>query len=152
MRSASLSPGRLVEVESAEDCRDAEGRSGDRWRRDRGVEHTREFHEVERERKAAGKGGTSQEGEKKERKRGGGWKREGERKRKRGKKGKEEDWVRERVDTGFAWTARLVGKTVGRGRSSTSCPCECMCVGTFVRVRLYERTRTWLDYETLTGI
>lgn len=74
------------------------------------------------------------------------------RERKRGKKGEEEDWVRERVDTGFAWTARLVGKTVGRGRSSTSCPCECMCVGVFVRLRFYERTRTWLDYETLTGI
>lgn len=44
---------------------------------------------------------------------------------------KGEDWVRERADTGFAWSVRLVGKTAGRGRSPTSWdlrPCVRVCV------------------------
>lgn len=53
----------------------------------------------DRERKRVGKGGDE----------GGGSK-------ERGEKGEEEDWVRERADTGFAWSVRLVGKTTGRGR------------------------------------
>lgn len=89
---------------------------------------------------------------------GAGWK-------ERGEKGEEEDWVRERADTGFAWSVRLVGKTTGRGRLqrlTLVCVCVFVCVfvGTSVVsvgervgacVRACVRTRG-PGYETLTGI
>lgn len=98
--------------------------------------------------------------------------RDGERKRvgkggKRGEKGEmvekgeEEDWVRERADTGFAWSVRLVGKTTGRGRLQRLIPlpmCACLWVlcghgRVSSWARVYERVRTrGPGYETLTGI
>lgn len=54
-RSVSLSPGRLAEVESAEDCRDAEGRSSNGG--GTAVFNTQERHTRDEERKRVGKRG-----------------------------------------------------------------------------------------------
>lgn len=51
-----------------------------------------------------------------------------ERERREGRR--EEGWARERADTGFAWSVRLVGKTTGRGRLqhlTLVCVCVCVC-------------------------